>query len=435
MKLNLGCGKNYLDGFTNIDFYDSTVADVKMSVTDLKFESNVADEIQACQLIEHLGHFNTIYALAEWFRVLKPEGLLVLETPDLEKSFKNYIKGDNDIRKEILTWIFGIDIQGMEHGLCFPELFLNQLLIKSGFTNIKSSFFEIEKNHPILRICCKKPKHYQVYQIISNYRKKLQEKNIVKKQNYIVTIEQGELIGYFILKLNQFLKNNDYEIIDELIINGGIKNVKMTFIFLNECINQKLIEKRKVKKHLDILNFLISIRFSDILIYLIKKSPTIPGTRIKIFKTISEFGKQSIKKLLCNKDDTFDTRNALLKLSKTCPKSKIDFFSEKTIEYEAANFSYQGVKEFTQGNYQKAIIKFNEAVKLDRNYLLFYWNLARLKKITGQNSKAKRYYDNTIKLLRLSDYHDKERLEIVLKKEIDSPVNDECKKPIVDVFI
>ena len=99
MKLNIGCGKTYKEGFINIDAFDSTVADKIMPANDLKFSSNSIDEIQSIQLIEHLGLFNAIYALSEWFRVLKPGGNLIIETPNLEKSFKNFINGDLETRK------------------------------------------------------------------------------------------------------------------------------------------------------------------------------------------------------------------------------------------------------------------------------------------------------------------------------------------------
>ena len=213
MKLNLGCGKKYKDGFINIDAFDSTVADKTMSVLDLEFHSNVVDEIEACQLIEHLGYINTIYALAEWSRVLKPGGTLLIETPDIETSFKEYIKGSLDTRKDLLSWIFGVESQGMQHRLCFPDILIKNLLEKSGFIGIKTSFLTIEKNNPILRIHCKKSKDYTTYQTISCYRRKLRKKNLVYTKNDVALLEQEKLVDFFILKLNQFWKNNDYKII------------------------------------------------------------------------------------------------------------------------------------------------------------------------------------------------------------------------------
>ena len=91
MKLNLGCGGNYKKGYLNVDAFDDTVADEIMSATNLKIEDNKVDEIIADQLIEHLGIVGSIYSLSECFRVLKPGGKLIIETPDLQKTFERDI--------------------------------------------------------------------------------------------------------------------------------------------------------------------------------------------------------------------------------------------------------------------------------------------------------------------------------------------------------
>src|SRR5512136_1625227 len=128
MRLNLGCGKHYKEGFLNIDAFDTTVADRIMSVEDLRFPSNTIETIEANQLLEHLGYSHTIYALAEWFRVLKPGGTLRIETPDLESTMRTYLEGDHEVKKQTLTWIYGIETPGMEHRLCFPKILLKNLL-------------------------------------------------------------------------------------------------------------------------------------------------------------------------------------------------------------------------------------------------------------------------------------------------------------------
>jgi predicted SAM-dependent methyltransferase len=91
LKLNLGCGIIYKAGYINIDKFDNSVADMVRDVDDLPFNSNSVDVIESNHLLEHFDYIHTIYALSEWFRVLKPDGVLILETPDLEKSFKKFI--------------------------------------------------------------------------------------------------------------------------------------------------------------------------------------------------------------------------------------------------------------------------------------------------------------------------------------------------------
>ena len=45
MKLNLGCGGDYKEGYINADAFDKTVADKIMFAYDLKFDDNSFDEI------------------------------------------------------------------------------------------------------------------------------------------------------------------------------------------------------------------------------------------------------------------------------------------------------------------------------------------------------------------------------------------------------
>ena len=114
--------------------------------------------------------------------------------------------------------------------------------------------------------------------------------------------------------------------------------------------------------------------------------------------------------------------------------NKIVIFSYDLLEREAADFSFLGVKEFISGNYDKAIDRFNEAIKIDRNHLLYYWNLGRLLSITGNKSKAEGYYKNTINLVKISEYKEKKKLEQALKKEMANFSSKEYGKPVTEVI-
>jgi SAM-dependent methyltransferase len=89
MRLNLGCGPRHLPGFTNIDFdsnWANTPPDLACDLTKpLPFDDGVADEIHAYHLFEHFYRYETEAILADWVRVLKPGGMLVLEMPCLDK--------------------------------------------------------------------------------------------------------------------------------------------------------------------------------------------------------------------------------------------------------------------------------------------------------------------------------------------------------------
>jgi predicted SAM-dependent methyltransferase len=88
LKLHLGCGKKILEGWTNCDIADNaydTQPDVACDITKLPFDDNSADEIMAIHVFEHFYLKDVDGVLAEWKRVLKDGGKLVLEMPCFNK--------------------------------------------------------------------------------------------------------------------------------------------------------------------------------------------------------------------------------------------------------------------------------------------------------------------------------------------------------------
>jgi SAM-dependent methyltransferase len=88
MKIHLGCGGTYLEGYINIDYPtdDKTIMDVKADVyqdiTTLEYADNSLDEIRSHHLFEHFNRVDALKLLVKWRRWLKPGGKLVIETPD-----------------------------------------------------------------------------------------------------------------------------------------------------------------------------------------------------------------------------------------------------------------------------------------------------------------------------------------------------------------
>lgn len=86
LKLNVGCGDVYLNGWVNIDL-DSSKADLKCDVRGrLPYEDASVDFIFSEHFIEHLSVNDGVEFFKECFRVLKPGGVVRTGTIDL-----NYI--------------------------------------------------------------------------------------------------------------------------------------------------------------------------------------------------------------------------------------------------------------------------------------------------------------------------------------------------------
>lgn len=159
MKLNAGCGHNYIDGWVNIDINPSLKTDAIMSIHDLDFKDEIFDEIRAIHVIEHIGFFKSKYFLSEAYRTLCDGGILILETPHIEKSFENFINAQSPSEREIiLGWIYGSESKWNNHLYCFPVELLESLLKEAGFEINKKEFYDYQPLRPAVRMIAYKRK-------------------------------------------------------------------------------------------------------------------------------------------------------------------------------------------------------------------------------------------------------------------------------------
>ena len=79
-KLNLGCGKDIKEGYTNLDIvnYGGNMIH-NINIFPYPFEENHFDEIYASHILEHLNNFHN--SITELYRILKPNGILIVYAP------------------------------------------------------------------------------------------------------------------------------------------------------------------------------------------------------------------------------------------------------------------------------------------------------------------------------------------------------------------
>ena len=84
MKLNLGCGSDIKQGYVNVDFRQLPGVDRvhDLSIFPWPFEDGSADEILMLDFLEHFPYRLTQMIMLECYRVLKPDGELVVQVPD-----------------------------------------------------------------------------------------------------------------------------------------------------------------------------------------------------------------------------------------------------------------------------------------------------------------------------------------------------------------
>ncbi len=116
LRLHLGCGGKYFKGYINIDYPPSysTVqlkhrkVDFYCDITKLKLKNSSVDEIRLHHVFEHFTYPESLSLLVKWNKVLKSNGKLVIETPDIKTCFKElFLQKDFKKQAQILRHIFG----------------------------------------------------------------------------------------------------------------------------------------------------------------------------------------------------------------------------------------------------------------------------------------------------------------------------------------
>ena len=93
MKLHLGCGKIFIPGFVHIDCVEYEHIDHVSSIDSLPMiQDNSVDLIYNCHVLEHFKRRDTVRVLKEWYRVLRPGGILRISVPDFEALCEIYDK-------------------------------------------------------------------------------------------------------------------------------------------------------------------------------------------------------------------------------------------------------------------------------------------------------------------------------------------------------
>jgi hypothetical protein len=89
MKLHLGCGQKYLEGYLNIDLPAEEEmktfprkVDLMQDLTTLRYPPNSIDEIRNHHVFEHFTRPMACALLVTWSHWLRDEGILHIEVPD-----------------------------------------------------------------------------------------------------------------------------------------------------------------------------------------------------------------------------------------------------------------------------------------------------------------------------------------------------------------
>ena len=83
LRLNLGCGTDIKQGYINIDQRWIKGVNQVADVSRLPYKDESVAEVLANDVIEHFPREQTEMVLKEWIRVLRPDGILKIQCPDV----------------------------------------------------------------------------------------------------------------------------------------------------------------------------------------------------------------------------------------------------------------------------------------------------------------------------------------------------------------
>ena len=138
MKLHLGCGPRYIQGFVHVDAQATSHVDIVGPVERLPMDDASVALIYASHVLEHFGRYEYKGVLKEWFRVLKPAGILRIAVPDFAACAALYYESG---LTDSLTGLVGLIVGGQRnehdyHKMIFDENSLRLDLLEIGFREV-----------------------------------------------------------------------------------------------------------------------------------------------------------------------------------------------------------------------------------------------------------------------------------------------------------
>jgi glycosyltransferase involved in cell wall biosynthesis len=145
VRLHLGCGYAYFDGYVNVDYPQSehsvmTVRpDVACNINDIDLPDGCIDEVRLQHVFEHFNRAVALGSVIRWQRWLKSGGKLHIETPDFEASAKDFLSAPTlELKMRAIRHLEGdqADAWAYHVGQWFPERF-QKTFEALGFENIE----------------------------------------------------------------------------------------------------------------------------------------------------------------------------------------------------------------------------------------------------------------------------------------------------------
>lgn len=394
IKLNLGCGIYYKPGYINIDMFESEIADVVTDIRHLQYEDNGVDDIEASHILEHFDVITLPFLIAEWFRVLKPNGKLVIEAPNFFKGYLRLLTRNNLKKRNTLRFLFGVDLPGNTHKIGLIPKFLKDILISTGFVHvnfIKSQSFKDQKS---FRIIAQKPEKISL----------LDKKGLTATFRWMIYNEFKEFDVLFLDAvekncINVIEKQYDYDNRDFFSIKNIVSMIALFSLFHPKIAKIFLSLLPKVRVHsikTEILDYLEKINSPTIFLSVWMKWKKEEKDLILNFTRFQDYWIDRLSKFLTTNTNNENISDTFTYLSNTQGED-CDYFSLEVIEIKSLKLTNLGIKSFASKDHNKSYTFFKKSLDFVPNNALNNWNLARLSILLDERKyKTLNYYHQAL---------------------------------------
>lgn len=171
VKLNLGCGDKILPGYVNVDVAPSRAGQKPDVLCDLRrlepFKDGTADEILSVHVVEHFWRWEVVDVLREWSRVLRPQGKMILECPNLRSACEEFLDSESGAgpgpEGQRTMWVFYGDPAWrdplMVHRWGYTPESLAAVMKEAGLVNVRQEPAQFKLREPRdMRLVGEKPR-------------------------------------------------------------------------------------------------------------------------------------------------------------------------------------------------------------------------------------------------------------------------------------
>ncbi len=390
-RLHLGCGLIHRPGWINLDRYATGAADARTNTLLLPFPDEIAEAILCRQVVEILGYVGTLYALYEWWRVLKPNGTLIIETPDRPVTFQAAV--DRETASLSLPWIFGSEQIGFGHRYLFDADELIHLVVESGFEIMSVEHLKFDQTHPTLELRAKRMESTPASWFNARLHRAFITSGLVNPKDapsYLVTLET------IAERACAFVTQSGREALTQLVNLSARYSPKVTLCILDNLPRSADWDKEDLERARALAQSLDAMQFPARLASHWRDIPKLPGKKQSLWAILErEISFYLAAQLFPGEgfDDirkSFDAATAEPSIN----DAKVTFFSEEVLNELALQLTASGVRALAYGDFNTATEYLELALKYQPDLIWPRWNLARLYLLLDHKLEALGLYDS-----------------------------------------